>query len=231
MTEESESTQPGPLFCFVVRLTYLSDFPCADSEAVFDKPFGESEIKEGEGKSKLDMEHRWVPGMQMDKDGMPFMTSASAQESSSLDLQNRWSSKLAISELGEVLTTKANTAAGCSNVTVRVLSNVEKRLSLGKVDKSLKMMGDDAARGEVVYMNKAVFAFQHVKGADVVIFGMYVNEYWANSAPNYAGRVYVECFDSPPVWPGLPGAERHAILTAIMQGYIDFAASNGFKFM
>jgi len=45
------------------------------------------------------------------------------------------------------------------------------------------------------------------------------------------GRVLIECIDSPPVWPTFPGATRKAILTSVVLGYIEWATSNGFKFL
>ena len=61
--------------------------------------------------------------------------------------------------------------------------------------------GPEAERGEmkVNYTRKAILTFQHVKGADVLIMGMYVQQFGTDSSPLHQGRVLIECIDSPPV--------------------------------
>lgn len=84
----------------------------------------------------------------------------------------------------------------------------------------------------VKYTRKAILTFQNIKGADVLIMGMYVQQFGPDSSsPMHNGRVLIECIDSPPVWPTFPGAARKAILTAVVLGYIEWANAHGFKFV
>jgi hypothetical protein len=164
--------------------------------------------------------------------------------------QTRWASKLARTDLGELLTSKANMALGSSSaVTVRVVSKVLcslKAPSFNAADAAAASVkssthgrragGWEGGDGEqnkttVTYTRKAILTFQHLKGADVLIMGMYVQQHGPDSSPLHKGRVLIECIDSPPVWPSFPGAARKAILTAVVLGYIEWAASRGFKFL
>ena len=120
----------------------------------------------------------------------------------------------------ELLTSKANMALGSSSaVTVRVVSKVLcslKAPSLNAADAAAASVkssthgrragGWEGGDGEqnkttVTYTRKAILTFQHLKGADVLIMGMYVQQYGPDSSPLHKGRVLIECIDSPPVWP------------------------------
>ena len=82
------------------------------------------------------------------------------------------------------------------------------------------------------YIRKALLTFQCINGADVLIMGMYVQQFGPESSPIHRdGHVLIECIDSPPVWPSFAGAARKNILTAVVLGYIEWAASCGFKFL
>jgi len=146
----------------------------------------------------------------------------------------------------ELLTSKANIALGCSSsVTVRVVSKVERSVNVprppsdsagtGPIPSGKRSRSSGGGREKnmmsVKYTRKAILTFQNVKGADVLIMGMYVQEFGPDSSPVHEGRCLIECIDSPPVWPSFAGAARKAILTAVVLGYIEWAGSNGFKFL
>lgn len=146
----------------------------------------------------------------------------------------------------ELLTSKANIALGSSSaVTVRVVSKVERSVNVprppsdsagtGSLPSGKRSRSSGGGREKnmmsVKYTRKAILTFQNVKGADVLIMGMYVQEFGPDSSPMHEGRCLIECIDSPPVWPSFAGAARKAILTAVVLGYIEWAGSNGFKFM
>jgi len=152
----------------------------------------------------------------------------------------------------EELTAKANMALGgvassgaSSGVTVRVVSKVIRSIRVPRPASETGAGGGgaglrkDAKGGEkendgmmlVKYTSQAILTFQNVKGADVLIMGMYVQQYGPDSSPMHQGRAFIECIDSPPVWPTFAGAARKAVLTAVVIGYLEWATSNGFNYV
>jgi hypothetical protein len=109
---------------------------------------------------------------------------------------------------GQLLTARANAVAmagsGCE-VAVRVVADVPQHASPHDGEWGARMQRGAAAAGGGQMRGKAVLAFQRAEGADALILGLYVHEYGPGAAPAYAGRIMVECIDSPPVWPAPPG--------------------------
>jgi hypothetical protein len=111
---------------------------------------------------------------------------------------------------GQVLTTRANAVAmaGSGNaVTVRVVANLTLPVSAQRRDWGAPLQHVAAAAAGHLKA-KTILAFQRVAGADALILGAYLLEYGPAASPVYAGRVMVECVDSPPLWPGAAAAER-----------------------
>jgi len=83
------------------------------------------------------------------------------------------------------------------------------------------------------YRCKAILAFRRFRasGAQVVFFGMYVHEYGPSAPASTAGRVLVENIDSTPLHAEEKGAQRQDVLTAIIHGYLEYVASEGFTFV
>ncbi len=107
----------------------------------------------------------------------------------------------------QLLTARANAVAmegSGYEVTVRVVSDVTQPVSAQDGEWGARMQGG-AGRGGGQMRCKAVLAFQRADGADTLILGFYVHEYGAGASAVYAGRIMIECIDSPPVWPAPPG--------------------------
>ena len=113
----------------------------------------------------------------------------------------------------QVLTARANAVAmgGSGNaVTVRIVANLTQPVSAQHREWGTPMQRVSAAAAGHLKA-KAILAFQRVAGADALILGLYLHEYGPAASPVYAGRIMVECVDSPPVWPGTASAtERQA---------------------
>jgi hypothetical protein len=104
-----------------------------------------------------------------------------------------------------MLTARANAVAmrGSGDaVTVRVVANVAQPMQAdGQMYTGRPKEGHGAGPGldgEGQLRTKAILAFQHVDGADVVFLAVYAHEYGPHCSPVYVGRVFVECVDSPP---------------------------------
>jgi hypothetical protein len=115
---------------------------------------------------------------------------------------NRWSSQLARTDLGEFLTSKANMALGSScSVTVRVVSKVLRTVTVPRSTSNAApgaskgnqggggggVAGSDRGMVCVNFTRKAILTFQHIKGADVLIMGMYVQQFADSSSPMHDG--------------------------------------------
>ena len=101
-----------------------------------------------------------------------------------------------------------------NEVTVRIVANLTQPVSLQHGEWGSAMQRVSAAAAGHLKA-KAILAFQRVDGADVLILGLYLHEYGPAASPVYAGRIMVECVDSPPVWPGpASAAERQVPHTA-----------------
>jgi hypothetical protein len=108
---------------------------------------------------------------------------------------------------GQLLTARANAVAmegSGYEVTVRVVADVPQPVPAQDGEWGARMQrGAGGGGGQM--RGKAVLAFQWVDGAEALILGLYVHEYGASASAVYAGRIMMECIDSPPVWPAPPG--------------------------
>mmetsp|Transcript_41847 Transcript_41847/g.131954 ORF Transcript_41847/g.131954 Transcript_41847/m.131954 type:complete len:902 (-) Transcript_41847:63-2768(-) len=81
------------------------------------------------------------------------------------------------------------------------------------------------------YRCKSILAFRKFpNGSEVVFFGMYVHEYGRACPPSNAGRVFLECIDSTPLYSEERGSERQDILTSIIIAYLEYVSAQGFSF-
>ena len=78
---------------------------------------------------------------------------------------------------------------------------------------------------------KAIYAFQSVDEGEfmVLCFGMYVQEYGPGCSPAHAGRVYVECIDSVPLYGLEKGEERQVLLSTIVLAYFEYVRNMGMR--
>ena len=119
--------------------------------------------------------------------------------------------------LGTYLTNKAQSVCSYSNtIVVKVVADTWKR-------------SNHPLTRQFPYRFKTVFTFQKVAGGgEVMLFGMYIHEFGAESFHANQGRAYVQCLDSTPLYGDEKGRERQELLTAIICGYFEFARSAGF---
>lgn len=125
--------------------------------------------------------------------------------------------------LGQFLAGRAR--AACSrDVVVKVVADVLKQPHIAG--------RSGATAGGMPCRSKALFAFLRVDNSPhfVLCFGMYVHEYGPGCAPAHAGRVYIECVDSVPLYGKEKGEERQALLSNIVLGYFDFVRDMGFRY-
>ena len=92
--------------------------------------------------------------------------------------------------------------------------------------------GDGSGPGACCYYyrSKTVLAFRSLPGSlgHALTFGMIVHEYGNDAPPCYRGKVLLECIDGTPLFHGETSDERQRCLSAIAQGYMQFAAREGF---
>jgi hypothetical protein len=119
--------------------------------------------------------------------------------------------------LGTYLTNKAQSVCSYSNtIVVKVVADTWKR-------------SNHPLTRQFPYRFKTVFTFQKVAGGgEVMLFGMYIHEFGAESFHANQGRAYLQCLDSTPLYGDEKGRERQELLTAIICGYFEFARSAGF---
>eukprot|EP00960_Hanusia_phi_P072295 767751-Hanusia_phi.AAC.4 len=135
---------------------------------------------------------------------------------------------LASTPLGDFLTARARmTIPNPSELVVKVVSDkdVYKQLPepLSKVNAR--------SYSWCSYRCKSILAFRKFpNGSEVVFFGMYVHEYGRACPPSNAGRVFLECIDSTPLYSEERGSERQDILTSIIIAYLEYVSAQGFSF-
>jgi hypothetical protein len=131
-------------------------------------------------------------------------------------------------ELGSFLTAKARSVSP-RDVVVRVVADV---LSNDSKEGSVGVAGvSGGSYAGLPCRIKAIYAFQSVDDGEfmVLCFGMYVHEYGPGCVPVHAGRVYIECVDSVPLYGQEKGEERQVLLSTIVLAYFEHARNVGLK--
>jgi len=82
------------------------------------------------------------------------------------------------------------------------------------------------------YRSKCILGFRRFpsSGSQVVFLGMYVHEYGRECPGSNAGRVFLECLDSTPLYSEERSGERQHVLTNIMLAYFEFITAQGFDY-
>jgi len=82
------------------------------------------------------------------------------------------------------------------------------------------------------YRSKCILGFRRFpsSGSQVVFLGMYVHEFGRECPGPNAGRVFLECLDSTPLYSEERSGERQHVLTNIMLAYFEFITAQGFDY-
>jgi E1A/CREB-binding protein len=144
---------------------------------------------------------------------------------------NRYTaSQLTETDLSKVLEKRVNyflCYEGCQTgrVTIRVLSTSDK---VCKIKPRLKKYYQNQVPDGYPYRSKAIFAFQEIEGVDVVLFGMYVQEYDDRcQAPN-TRRIYISFMDSVDYFQ--PRVYCTDVYYEILIGYLDYIKQLGYVY-
>ena len=110
-------------------------------------------------------------------------------------------------------------------VTIRVLAASDK---ICEVKPRLKKYYGNQVPNGYPYRAKAIFAFQEIEGADVVLFGMYVQEYDGRAPAPNSRRVYISYLDSVHFF--RPKHLRTDVYHEILIGYLDYVKKLGYLY-